>query len=75
VSVTPILSLRVDPAKREEWREMCDKHEVTVSNQIRILMDAWVRVEKMKLQSELDDHESQIRLLEEARKLLEHLDS
>lgn len=72
---TPHISLRVSPERLEEWRKICGEKDVSVSTQIRLLMDAWVRVEKMKKQAAADDAEQQARLLGEAQKLLEHLNS
>ncbi|MGW8178114.1 MAG: hypothetical protein ACWGQW_04875 [bacterium] len=75
MSVTPIFSLRVPPEKLEEWRAACAHNNVTISNQIRILMDAWVKVENLRAQSELDEHEQHMSLLNEAKKLLAEINS
>ena len=75
MTVTPIFSLRVPPEKLEQWREACERNEVTISNQVRILMDAWVRVENLKEQKELEDHEQYVNLLNEAKRLLNEINS
>ena len=75
MTVTPIFSLRVPPEKLEEWRRACVRNDVSISDQVRTLMDAWVKVEDLKAQKAVDEHEQHVNLLSEAQRLLDEINS
>lgn len=69
---TPHISIRVDKDRLGKWKDLCSKSDTDLSTQVRKLMDAWVRVEELQAVEEAAYYDDQIRLLQDAKLMLEN---